>query len=310
MPTKILRKLPPLEGVAPGEKATLDLPIGPTYHKILLVGTVDPASGAIAKLSDIMGLIKVLVNGKAQRTATAVEIDALNTLQGAEYAVQVENLDDPGDALANGEKARFTLPILLGEPFRKSYAAAEAMAWPTRWPNGATLGTFQIEVDIPATSGATAHNIVAYAVIDNKLGQLDAQGNPVFNISKWLRQTITYTASGERYIVNLPRRDLYQQLNFFTQSTDPISHIRIKRDGEEIIDVPKTVNDLDLIEFGLNASGLSDDRLDVVFDRDDLPDSALPMNGVREFEVVPTLAAAGATNKVITLITQLYGPRD
>lgn len=310
MPTKILKKLPPLEGVVAGEKATLDLPIGPKYHKILLVGTVKPAVGAIAVPSNIMGLIKVKVNGKAQREMTIDELDALNTLNGAEFARSIENLDSPGNPLANGHKARFSVPILLAEPFRKSYAAGEMMAWPTRWSNGATLGTFQVEIDVPAAGANTLHGLVAYAVIDNTLGQLDANNSPIFNISKWLRQTVLYTSAGDRYLVNLPKRDLYQQMNFFTQTGDPISHIKIKRDTEEILDVDKNVNDLDLTSYGLNPAGISANRLDVVFDRDDLPDSALPMNGVREFEVIPTLAAAAATNKVITLISQLYGPRD
>lgn len=310
MPTKIFKKMPPFEGVVAGEKATLDLPIGPTYHKLLLVGTVKPKSDAVAKLSDIMGLIKVMVNGKAQREMTADELVALNLLNGSEYDVEIENLDDPGDTPAVGEKCKFSVAILFAETFRKSYAAGEMMAWPTVWPNGAKLGTFQVEVAIPATAGATLHSLVAYADIDNKLGQLDANGNPIFTISKWTRQTVLYSSAGERYLVNLPKRDLYQQMNFFCQSADPISHMKIKRDTEEILDVDKTVNDRDLIQYGLNPGGIVDGRFDVVFDRDDLPDSALPMNGVREFEVIPTLASASASTKAITLITQLYGPRD
>lgn len=310
MPTKILKKLAPLEGVIPGETATLDLPIGPRYHKIMLTAVVKGPTGAPPKLSDILGLIKIQVNGKTQREFTADELDALNTRNGAEFGVEVTNLTTPGDPLGNADKAQFRIPILFAEPFRKSYAAGEMMAWPTRWPNGATLGTFQISVKVPDTSGTSLHSISAVATIDNVLGTLDANGNPIFNISKWTRQTVIYTAAGELFLVNLPKRDLYQQMNFFTQSGDAISHIKIVRDGEDILDVDTDVNNRDLIEYGLNAAAESADRLDVVFDRDDLPDSALPMNGVREFQVIPTLAAAAASNKAITLITQLYGPRD
>lgn len=308
--TKILKKMPPVEGVVPGEKATEDLPIGPRYYKFEIDATVKPDAGSVATVDDILGTIKLTVNGKTQREFTALELQALNVLNGAEFATKVFNITNPGNPLANGDTAKFRLPILLGEPFRKSYSAGEVMAWPTKWTNGATLGTFQIEFSIPDVTGYTLHDVKVYASIDSGLGSVDASGNPIFNISKWYRETIIYTAAGERYVVTLPKRDQYQQMNFFTQTGDPISHIKIKRDGEEILDVDKDVNDTDLERFGLNAAGISADRLDVVFDRDDLPDSALPMNGVREFEVILTLAAAAAANKSITLVRQAYGPRD
>ena len=308
--TKILKKMPPVEGVSPGEKATLDLPIGPRYFKFEVDATVKPDAGSVATVDDILGLIKISVNGKTQREFTALELNALNYLNGAEFKLKTFNITNPGNPLANGDTAKFRLCILLGEPFRKSYAASEVMAWPTRWSNGATLGTFQIEFSIPDVTDYTLHDIKVFATIDSGVGSVDAQGNPIFNISKWYRETVIYTAAGDRYLVTLPKRDLYQQMSFFTPSGDPISHIKIKRDGEEILDVDKDVIDTDLERFGLNPLAVSTDRLDVVFDRDDLPDSALPMNGVREFEVILTISNAAASNKSITLVRQTYGPRD
>lgn len=81
MPTPILKKLTPVEGVKAGEKATLDLVIGPRYQSIILEATIKPASGATATLDMIMGLINVTVNGKSQRQFTALELDALNQLR-------------------------------------------------------------------------------------------------------------------------------------------------------------------------------------------------------------------------------------
>lgn len=308
--------MPPMEGVVPGEKATLDLPTGPRYHKFICEGTVKPDGATVATVDDIFGTFKLYVNGKAQREFTVLELAALNLLNGAEFAVQVENLDNPGNPLAAGDKARFRVSILLGEPFRKSYAAGEIMAWPTRWVNSADgkivaeLNSFQLEISVPNVTDYTLHDIKIFATIDSRGGNFDNNGLPLFNISKWYRETITYTASGDRYLTNLPKRDTYQQMNFFSQVGDTISAIKVKRDGEEIIDVPKRINDHDLTDYGLNGDALSDDRFDVVFDRDDLPDSAMPMNGVREFEVILTLDAAAAANKVITLVRQVYGPRD
>lgn len=310
MPTSILKKLAPVEGVSPGEKATLDLTIGPRYQNIILEGTVKPASGGTATLAMIMGLINVTINGKSQRQFTGTELSQLNPLNGVEFNVEVYNVTTPGTPIGVDDTARYRVTILLGEPFRKSYAADKVMSWPTIWPGNVSLGTFQVEIEVPEVTGATLHDIKAYAEYDGELGQLDSAGSPILNISKWWRNTIIYTATGERFITTLPKRDRYQSLHFFTQSGDPISHIKIRRDGQDIIDVDKSVNDFNLVNRGINSAALSDDRLDVVFDRDDLPDSSLPLNGVSEFEVILTLANAAATNKAITLITQVYGPRD
>lgn len=299
----------PLQGVLPGETATLDLVTGPRYQKIMFEGTVTPDAGSIATVADIIGLIKVTINGKTQRQFTVDELNALNTLNGYEFDVEPSNLTDPGTAAANGDRMLFRVNILFGEPFRKSYFADKMMAWPTAWPGGVNLGTFQVEVEVPEVAGYTGHSISAYAEIDSTLGAVNEQGTPVFNISKWWRQTIVYTAAGELYITTLPKRGLYQAMHFFSQVGDDITHIKIVRDGTVILDVPKSVNDNNLRVNGITATLIAG-RLDIIFDRDDLPESALPMDGVAEFQVILTLGNAAATNKAITLITENYGPRD
>lgn len=293
-----------------GETATLDLTPGPRYQNITLEGTVKPPSGGVATLAMIFGLIKVNINGKTQRQFTGTELSALNPLNGVEFDVEVYNVTDPGTTPAVDDTITYKATILFGEPFRKSYAADKVMSWPTAWPGGVNIGTFQVEVAVPSTTGATLHSINAYAEIDGQLGSVDDSGKPIFNVSKWWRQTVIYTAAGELYITTLPKRDQYQSMHFFTQSGDPISHIKIVRDGDVILDIPKSINDNNLVTRGINSAALSDNRLDVIFDRDDLPDSALNMNGVSEWQVIPTLSNAAAANKAITLITQAYGPRD
>lgn len=312
MPTLILKKTAPLEGVVAGEKATLDCPIGPRYSKIIFEATVKPGAAVVATLAHIIGLIKFQIDGKTQREITATELNALNKRNDPNLEMEIENLDVPGDPLAAGNKARFKIPFLFEETYRKDYAAQKAMALPTVWPNGARLGTVMFEIDVPNTTDFTLHDIRAYASVDNVLGSLDASGNPILNLSKWYRETVIYTAAGDRHLVNLPKRDLLQELNFFTQTEDPITQVRVKRDGADVMpeSITKAVNDYDLQIHGMNPEGLVDGIFNVVFDRDDLPNSALPLNGVREFEVIITLSSANAANKAITLIRQAYGPRD
>jgi hypothetical protein len=310
MATKRLRPTPPVVGVVPGERATLELQIGPRYHKVVLEGTVKGPAGAPPAITDIFGLIRVLIDGKVQREHTVSELNALNALHGSEFAFESENLTTPGAALGNADKGRFRVCIYFAEPFRKSYAADQMMAWPTAWPGNRTLGNFQLTIDIPTTAGTSLHDIKAYVSTDDNLGVLDSAGNPLMNISKCRRSTHIYTAAGDLYITDLPRRDLYQELNFFTQAGDPVSKVNIKLNDNEILDVAKTVNDYDLKNLGLNAAGISANRFDVVFDRDDLPDSALPVAGARMFQVILTLSNAAAANKVITLISQTFGARE
>lgn len=313
MPTPILKKLAPFEGVGPGQQATLDLPIGPNYQAIILEATITPASGGTAALSQIMDMIHVLVNGKDQRQFTGVEISELNPLNGEEFRVETENITNPGDPLGVDDTARFKVAILFGEPFRKSYALDKAMAWPTTWPGTppVTIGTLQLQIDVPDVTGTAGHKIEAFAEYDMELGKLDEGGSPIFNITKWWRQVFTYSGAGERFITTLPKRDRYLSLHFFSQPGDPIERIRIKRDNDVLLDnIPKRINDHNLVKAGINPLALSPDRFDVIFDRDDILDSGSLMRGVSELEVVLDIANGAAGNKAITLISQVYGPRD
>jgi hypothetical protein len=304
----IIRQLPPLVGVIKNQRATLDLPIGPRYHKLIFEGTVTPPAGVTAAYTDIFGMFRILIGGKVQREANADEINAINNDYGPEFNIETQNITSPGNPLANGHTARFRLTVFFSEPFRKSYLAEQSMAWPTSWPGNRTLDSFQVTIDVPNSANFTNHDIKCYSVTDNGLGFVDKDGNPIFLISKWWRSTIPYTAAGELFITDRPRRDVYQELNFFAQTADPISNVKIKVDGVEIRDVPKAINDADLVSQGMVAPSAS--RFKIVFDRDDKPDSAMPMNGVRDFQIIATLPTAAATSKIVTLVTQVYGPKD
>jgi hypothetical protein len=305
---KIIQPLAPVVGVVPGQTATLDIPIGPRYHVIWLSGTVKRATVAPA-LTDIMGLLTVKINGKPVRTHTADELNQLNTLMGASFTARANNTPSAGAATT------WNVPIFLAEPWRKSYSATESMAWPTSWPGGKKLATLQIEIAVPAIPGTNAtseHAISAYAETDNVLGQVDSKGEPVFLLSKWNRLGVPYAGAGDLFITTLPRREIYQQISLFTQSGDPASAIKVKVEDRTIRETSKTLNDDTLVAREMNSAGISANRFDLVFDYDDLPSSALPMQYgdayVQDFQVIPTLSAANASNKIVTCIYQTYGP--
>src|SRR6266498_3905356 len=130
---------------------TVDIPVGPRYHEIW----IEANAGAAKKLLiDLLGEIRLKVNGKVQRVATAAEINKLNVLNGAQYCCT--------SGLTAATQA--ALCIYLAEPWRENEDAQDGLAWGT-----GDVSTFQMEIDITAYAGAAAGltKPVARAVIDN-----------------------------------------------------------------------------------------------------------------------------------------------
>ncbi len=312
MANKFIIPLPPVVGVVPGQTATLDIPIGPRYHVLWLQGTVK-RTGVAPALTDIFGDLRVKINGKPVRTHTAAQINAINTLMGADFAYTVSGGSGGGGAPQAGDTCTFLLPLFLAEPWRKQYAETALMAWPTSWPGGSKLATFQLEMDTPNNANTSLHAITAFCESDNVLGMVDSKGNPVFTLSKWNRLAVPYTGGGDVYIVTLPKREIYQQISLFT-NTDTITHLKVKVDGTIITDADKSVNDVTLVAREMNLAALSTTRFDRVFDYDDDPKSALLMQfggaSVQDFQVIPTLSGGLGNPLIITVLYQTYGLPD
>src|ERR1043165_7086550 len=89
---------------------TVDLPVGVRYHRIWIAGH----AGSGKKATDLIGEIRLNVNGKPQRRFTLTELLKVNALYSG-----------PGGTLAyagrNGNVAAtaFYIPIHLAEPWRK-----------------------------------------------------------------------------------------------------------------------------------------------------------------------------------------------
>lgn len=332
MANKFITPLPPVIGVTASAVATLDIPVGPRYHVIWLDVSGKTRSSAVPTLSDVLGDIKVKVNGRVQRIHSATEINAIQSNFGQDYSVNYATAAAPNALLgfvqsagtlatyaapttaltANTTAYRFRVPIFLAEPWRKQYVATDAMAWPTTWPGGKGLiGTFQIEI----TCGANVadNGITAYAEMDYQQGVVDANGNPVLQVSKWNRLDIpvgTVTAA-DQYITSLPRQDIYQQISIFTADTSKyVSSIKVKVENNVIRDVTKGQLDISNLARGMNPNALLANRFDLIFDYDDLPSSALPMiyggKQVQDFQVIPNMTTdAGTTMRVAY---QTFGP--
>jgi len=293
MPLKRIKSLPTPSGVAVAKTATFDVPVGPRYHTIWLE-TGDTGKSVI---TDIIGDIRLKVNGKVQRTMSAEELDALNTLMGAEFARKEVDDGTPGD----GHIVTTRLPIFLAEPWRKQPAVADGLAWAT-----GNLSTFQIEVDIKAAAAGVV--LAGYVEADYSTTK-DAAGKEVQPamgvICKWFRQQIPINGTTQD-ITTFPRRDFYQQISFFDEDIDSVvvqTDSIIQRDLTQ----PRNAGILESREMDP-----VDERFDIIFDYDDLITSGLPMvmNGrpVTDFQV--QLSLSDGTPRNISTITQRLGPPE
>jgi len=91
----------------------LDIPTGPRYH----VGWIYGNAGAAKKFTDLFNEIRIKINGRTQRTFTALELLKINVLNGLLYTGR------NGNAAATA----FQIPIWFAEPWRKSLVSQDAL---------------------------------------------------------------------------------------------------------------------------------------------------------------------------------------
>lgn len=314
MATKRIVNLPNVSGwigTAGGSFAahtiTIDVPCGPRYHEIWIGAN----AGAAKKLiTDLIGEIRVKLNGKTQRVHTATELNNLNVLNGPQYASV--------GGLTNATYSE--LCIFFAEPWRENEDAQDGLAWAT-----GDVSTFQVEIDITAYGGAAAGltKPIARAVIDNSL--VDA-GNgrmvdaPLGAIVKVQNVQIP-VASGINDFAQLPKRDFYQSLHIIDTN---LVDFEVKIDNNIIRQDIVGHNRDWLIKHGMcpNPSATATPNTaaadmptrstyhDIVFDHDDKVSSSLAMrfNGKRVGEF--NLRLNTTTTGNVKTLYQTIGPAD
>lgn len=312
---KIIEPTKPVQGAAAGAVATVDLAIGPRYHTIWIEAIATAAAGATLTLADFLGLIAVKVNGKTARQFLATELDAIQTSYGAVYAANILNYDGDAITYVNGvpqaaqaaKKTMCQIGIRLAEPWRKSYAAQEMLAWYTAWQNGTTLNSFSLDITCGPSTNWLANSTIllrCYAEVDQTVGPV-RDGQPIALITKWNRRSHPYTGTGELNIPDFLKRGIYNQISLFMPGTDTIGSVKVKKNAQMLRDVTKIRNDQTLIGRDWNESGLPATRFDIGFDYADLPTDGLNLNGVLDFQVIPNVATAAAANNMVS-ICQVY----
>lgn len=205
---KLTVKMPSFEGVTAGATATLRLPIGRTYEKLVIA-----YSGVtLAQMKEI----RLIGNGKTlRRYVGAALVDVINQFdrQNAADGLLTLHLGRPG---------------LLTRPAREETLLGTGIAPTEQVP--VTLTTLQLEIDIDAA--ASGPTLSAKAV--------QSSPRPLDKVLKVRRFGYAPSAAGEFEISDLPRGDLINRIVFESSKIDAI---RIERDNRVIFERTKAENE-------------------------------------------------------------------
>ena len=241
MAIKLRYPAPSFNGVAVSQTATLDLPVDRRYHSLYITYTsTDGAANQAVTEADITQ-VRILIDGKVQRTFSSRELFDISTLNGI--------------AFSNG-----ILPIYFSEPWRRSALDEEALSWAM-----ANISTFQIEVDL----GAGANGPTLNAIITT-----DANQGPLERIVKWHRRTIAAAGAGVVTYSDFPKRDTYLRMHFSENAAADITDVDISVDNFTVLDVTDAENQLGLADQGFAQVA---DCFDVIFDHTQRIADGLPM---------------------------------
>jgi hypothetical protein len=291
--------LPNFNGVGAGQTATVQLPVGNmTYHKIILAyGCTNASNGNQTNTEAHITQVRLKLNGKIQRVFSAKQLDSINAFNNRSFQ----------SLTPNGGTALGYLEIFLSEPWRRTAAGEDALAWGT-----ADISTFQIEVDIAAA--ATGPTLIPHA-------DVEYTSRPNGLISKWRSYTQPVSGVGITTNNTLPKNpaEAYQAIHAFMQTATDISDVTVKTD--QVVRFQGTFTDMTslLTHEGGNGNGWSPQAsmFHIVFDRTGRVADALPMQYVNasgkptgqlvgDFRIDWDMANANS----FPFIVEVLGPRD
>lgn len=268
---KIIR-LPSLSRVSPGSKATLQIPLGPTYERIVF--SVAAAAGLDA--NDI-GRIDVVMNGNVKMTFKDLQrLMDINAYYGREA--------DTVSATA----MQFAIHFNRAEMAENIWRAAPGVGT-------ADLQTLHIEMDIPAAAPADM-TITAHAQANPERQNLGV----FFNVKEF---PVSSATAGQFEADKLPRGAWYSAIHLFKAD---ISAVEVVANDVKIIDATKTV----LERFQRAAAPKARvpqtaKATHVDFTTDGVLLDCLPTANLDDFRVRMTLATAGNVDIVTETLDTL-----
>lgn len=199
----LTKKLPSFQGVAPGATATLNIPLGLTYHRIM-IGLRSGASApgtlhSAASWGTAFGEIRVNIDGRNKIRAHAADLAAMMKYHGLE--------------LSDGY-----LPVVFDRPWFQTAQAQDILGYGT-----ADVQSLTLEVDIAA--GVVVQDLDAYAICSPNaaLGQHLA-------LRKY---SVNATGAGEIEVSNLPRNR--SRMMAAHLKTDAIDGVEVIANNAEVL---------------------------------------------------------------------------
>lgn len=197
--TRNIVELSDWNSVSPGQKATLDVPVGPLmYHQLRIkYGTATAGGANQANMEAEIKRVRLNLNGVTQREFTAAELFAINAYRGVPFRAG-------------------SLPIFLSHPWQRTPQGEDGLAWRV-----GDIDTFHVEVELD--SGANAPTLEARAAIDNIPVDRSAMGD----IVKWKRLNVDNSAIGVRNFTQFAKEDPYYTIHCFSGD---IKDVRLETD--------------------------------------------------------------------------------
>lgn len=276
----------------PNHTITVDLPPGPRYHAFWIIARAGLWAVVGKVMSDMVGEIRVKLNGRVQRVYTGDELNKLNALFGPMYTAQ----GGMTVSTVSASVGEFRLPIFFGEPWRQSLAAQVGTAWAT---GAGSVSTFQIEIDIKASAGAiTGPAIVPTFWADYEESfylpngkEIAAQDVPIGFINKVYNVQIPTVAASAAFgdFNGLPKSEPISQITLVDSAAAFEYELRVN--NALFRADTRLGNEAKLIAAGMNPnpsatampfisatdSGVGRGMVDIVPDHDDLLTSLIPV---------------------------------
>jgi hypothetical protein len=262
----LTRKMPSWEGVAAGQTATVRLPIGNTYHKLLV-----PYSGVtLAQMDEI----RIIANGKTiQRIIGGDVLDSMNQFDGRNAAAGILTIDFE----------RFGLRTRAGSEFTVIGTGASGDAMP--------ITTLAVEIDINAAAAAPV--LTAAKAVQSAPQQ-----------SGVLKQVRAFgydpAGAGDYEISDLPRLGLINRV--FFKSAVVINSVKLARDGYTVFE-RTTAENAAVQNDGVRVTQANYWVMD--FSEEGNGQDALAVAGVQDLRFTLDMAGAGHVDVIVEYLAPL-----
>ncbi len=294
--TPLVVPLPTFQGVSSNAntvvQATTRIPSGIMLRKIILIAAVAAGNKLF---TEIVGDIRLNINSKTQRLASADEINQLNSRHGADF-----QLTDAGTI--GGANLQQFLSLHLREPWRTDPASnnGRIYAW-----NLTDVPGVEIQVDIK--TGLTSPTITGfyeYEAPDTTRG-LGA-------ICKWFRKdvgpTVTPLDLPDTFELNQANR-LHAIHLFPTANGQYVTKASLKFGSTLFLDqVDYLTQQANLIAQGITPDGAAAPRYDIELDQSDSVIDTLPLGGQVSQNLKLDFSAAPVGN--MHIVSELSGNRE